>query len=213
MRLGMRRKHSVWRFIMPALCLFFIIGVHKLLKRAEPVFYAECSNYSNTAFTELVNRCVLDELNNHSFSGFFKTTTDSSGKITSVEAEAGEINKVRSELMINVQNTLNNDYPAYVKIPLGSLSKYSLLSYMGPKLKITIIPISVVNSELEETFESAGINQVRHKLYLKLTVDMLYRGYLMDEKEKIETTIPLAETVIAGEVPKYYGNGGYGVYD
>lgn len=213
MRLGMRRGHSVWRFIMPALCLFFIIGVHKLLKRAEPVFYAECSNYSNTAFTELVNRCVLDELNNHSFSGFFKTTTGSGGKITSVEAEAGEINKVRSELMINVQNALNNDYPAYVKIPLGSLSKYALLAYMGPKLKIKIIPISVVNSELEEAFESAGINQVRHKLYLKVTVDMRYRGYLMDEKERIETTIPLAETVIAGEVPKYYGSGGYGVYD
>ena len=36
---------------------------------------------------------------------------------------------------------------------------------------------------------------------------MRYRGYLLDEKEKIEAIVPIAETVISGEVPQYYGTG------
>lgn len=209
MRLGMKRKHSTWRILIPVLCFIFIIFcAHRLLKRAEPVFVAQCSNYSNTAFTDLVNKCVIAELEKGEFEGFFKIISDSSERITAIEADTAQINKVKSALMIDIQNTLNNDYPAKVYIPLGSLSGYSLLSSVGPVLPVQIIPISVVNGELDESFEDAGINQVRHKLYLTVTVDMQYRGYMMNERERIETSVPIAETVIAGEVPRYYSGSG-----
>ena len=203
MRLGMRKKHSIWRFVPPVLCLLFIIGAHCLLKRAEPVFYAECSNYSNTAFTELVNRCVLKDMRGDT--EYYRTIEAENGGINAVEADAAAINRTKAQLMIDIQNALNNDYPAYVKIPFGSLFGYSLLTYYGPALRIRVVPISVVDCAVEETFEDAGINYARHKLYLKFTVRMRYRGYLMDETEDIETSVPVAETVIAGEVPEYYG--------
>lgn len=205
MRLGMKKKHSTVYFAAAVLCLVFIgFGIHFFLKRAEPAFCAQCSNYSNTAFTDLVNKCVLDTLDKNEFEGFFKIISGSNERINAVEADTAQINRVKSELLINIQNTLNNDYPATAYIPAGSLSGYYLLSSYGPLIPVKIIPISIVNGELEEAFESAGINQVRHKLYLKVSVDMQYRGYLMNETERIETTIPLAETVITGEVPSYY---------
>ncbi|MGM9936508.1 MAG: sporulation protein YunB [Candidatus Ornithomonoglobus sp.] len=202
----MKRKHSAWKILIPALCLIFIIFcAHRLLKRAEPVFVAQCSNYSNTAFTDLVNKCVIAELDKGEFDGFFKIISDSNERITAIEADTAQINRVKAALMIDIQNTLNNDYPANVYIPLGSLSGYYLLSSLGPVLSVKIIPISIVNGEFDESFEDAGINQVRHKIYLTVTVDMQYRGYLMNETERIETSVPIAETVIAGEVPEYYG--------
>ncbi len=206
MRLGMKRKHSTWRIIVPVLCLIFtVFCVHRLLKRAEPAFVAQCSNYSNTAFTDLVNKCVIAELEKGEFNSFFKIISDSGERITAVEADTAQINKVKARLMIDIQNALNGDYPARVYIPLGSLSGYYPLSSLGPVIPVKIIPISIVNSEFDESFEDAGINQVRHKIYLKVTVDMQYRGYLMNETERIETSVPIAETVIAGEVPRYYG--------
>ena len=36
---------------------------------------------------------------------------------------------------------------------------------------------------------------------------MLYSGYLLHETERITTSVPIAETVIVGEVPEYYGSG------
>lgn len=207
MRLGYKRKRTATVLIPPLLCTLILLCfcAHIFLKRAEPSFVAQTSNYSNTAFTDLVNKCIIDIAKRKEFDDFFEIV--SSDGISMVEADTSKINLLVSELLIDVQNALNNDYPTKLYIPLGSLTDYYMLSSLGPVMPVKIIPISVVNSEIKDTFESVGINQVRHKIYLKLWVDMHYAGYLLDERETIETTVPIAETIISGTVPQYYGTG------
>lgn len=210
-RLGMKNRH---RFKPVVILLIFIITItwccHIFLKRAEPSFIAQSSNYSNTAFTDLVNKCVIDITSTDEFSDFFEVISNNEHEITSIEANTSQINKITSKLMINIQNALNGDYPATIHIPLGSLTGYWMLSSMGPSIPVKITPISIVNSSFDEEFQSAGINQVKHKIYLHVTVDMLYSGYLLHETERIEVTVPIAETIIVGDVPQYYG-GSYGI--
>lgn len=207
MRMGYRKKNTATVIVFSLLCTLILICffLHIVLKRAEPVFVAQTSNYSNTAFTDLVNKCIIDVSKREEFDDFFEIV--SKDDISMVEADTSKMNMLISELTINIQNALNNDYPAKLHIPLGSLADYYVLSSFGPEIPIKIIPISVVNSKIEDTFESVGINQTRHKIYLKIWVYMRYRGYLLDEKEKIEATVPIAETIIPGEVPQYYGTG------
>lgn len=207
MRIGYKRKHTATVLIPPLLCTLILLCfcAHIFLKRAEPSFVAQTSNYSNTAFTDLVNKCIIDIAKRKEFDDFFEIV--SADGVSMVEADTSKINSMTSELLINVQNALNNDYPAKLYIPLGSLTDYYILSSLGPVMPVKIIPISVVNSEIKDTFESVGINQVRHRIYLRLWVDMHYRGYLLDERETIETSVPIAETVITGNVPQYYGTG------
>lgn len=207
MRLGYRKRHTAAVVLFPLLCAVVLICFicHTVLKRAEPAFVAQTSNYSNTAFTDLVNKCIIEITEREDYGDFFKIV--SSDGIAMVEADTSKINVMTSKLLINIQNSLNEDYPSKVYIPLGSLTKYYVLSSAGPSVPIKIIPISVVNCKIEDVFESVGINQTRHKIYLRIWVDMHYSGYLLDEKERIETTVPVAETVISGEVPNFYGNG------
>lgn len=207
MRVGYRRKHTATIFIVSLLCVLILtfVSLHFLLKRAEPVFVAQTSNYSNTAFTDLVNKSIIKIAETEEFKDFFEII--SKDGTTTIEADTYKINTITSKLLIEVQNSLNNDYPAKLYIPLGSLTNYYLLSSVGPLIPIKIIPISVVTCKMEEKFESAGINQVLHKIQLKIGVDMHYRGYTLDERERIETTVPIAETVISGTVPQYYGSG------
>lgn len=204
MRWGLRKRRRPF----VALCLFILpCTTHFLLKRAEPAFYAQCSKYSNTAFTGLVNECIRDMADSGRFESFFEINADNNGNITSIEADTARINSVKSQLLINIQNALNADYPAYVYIPIGSLSPYPLLTYYGPTLRVRVYPISIVNGKLDDTFESVGINQVRHEISLTLYVDMRYTGYVMDKTERITARVPIAETVISGAVPQYYGTG------
>lgn len=204
MRWGLRKRRRPFIF----LCLFILpIILHFILKRAEPAFYAQCSNYSNTAFTELVNDCIRDMADSGELKSFFEINSDNVGHIASIEADTARINRVRSQLLINIQNALNADYPAYVYIPAGSLSPYPLLTYYGPALRIKVYPISIVNGKLDDKFESVGINQVRHEISLSVYVDMRYTGYAMNETERITARVPIAETVISGNVPQYYGTG------
>ncbi len=208
MRLGIGKRRSRKRFIVIfLLCLIIILySLHKLLKRAEPVFIAQASNYANTAFTDLVNKSVIKAAEQNEFSDFYSIIRNESDRITALHADTAKINIIVSRLMIDIQNSLNADYPATAYIPLGSLSKYKLFSMSGPLIPIEITPISIVNSSYEEEFKSVGINQIRYKIYLKVTVDMLYTGCLLNETERIEMTVPISDTVYSGEVPEYYGN-------
>ncbi len=205
MRLKYKNRHTAMVFIVPLLCLAVLLyGLHTFLKRAEPLFVAQSSNYSNTAFTDLVNKCILEIAKTDEFSDIFKVVSQDG--VTAIEADASKINLITSQLLINVQNALNNDYPAKLYIPLGGLADYYMLSSMGPLIPVKIIPISVVNYKIEDKVETVGINQISHRIYLDLWVDMHYSGFLLDERERISTTVPIAQTVISGDVPQYYGN-------
>lgn len=206
MRLGIKRKRV--GAVLPCVIILFmgaIIVLHNIFKRAEPAFIAQTSNYSNTAFTDLVNKCVIKLAEQDEYSELFVTKTNSNERITAIEANTAKINKFNSTLLIDIQNALNADYPAYVYVPAGALSRYRVLSSAGPLLKFKIIPISVVNSSFDEEFESVGINQVKHSIYINITVDMLYSGYTLHETEQITASVPITETIVMGEVPQYYG--------
>ncbi len=207
MRVGYRTKHTILLFVVVVLCVVVILGsiLHLFLKRAEPSFIAQTSNYSNTAFTDLVNKCIINIAKTEDFKDFY--TLDANGNNSLIIPDTAKINMITSRLLIDIQNALNNDYPAKLYIPLGSLTDYYLLSSFGPQIPVKIIPISIVNCDIEETFDSVGINQVRQCINLKISVNMHYRGFMLDEKEKIETTVPISETIISGQVPQYYGNG------
>lgn len=206
MRLGYKKRHSATvLIIIPLLCVSLLFCFNLFLKRAEPSFVAQTSNYSNTAFTDLVNKCVISIAKTDDFKDFFSFV--SSDDTSAIVADTSKINLITSQLLIDVQNALNADYPAKLYIPIGSLTDYYLLSSVGPSIPVKIIPISVVKCNIKENFDSVGINQIRHSIYLQIWVEMHYRGFLLDEREKIETTIPIAETIISGDVPQYYGNG------
>ena len=206
MRIGYRKQYTAAKCFIPLLCIAIsMMGLHLFLKRAEPSFVAQTSNYSNTAFTDLVNKCVLKAASSEEFKNFF--TAFSSDDITAIEADTSKINRITSKLLIDIQNALNNDYPAKLYIPLGSLTDYYILSSMGPSIPVKIIPISVVDCVIDENFKSVGINQIQHTIDLIISVNMHYRGYLLDERETLKTTVPISKTIISGNVPEYYGNG------
>ena len=53
-------------------------------------------------------------------------------------------------------------------------------------------------------FESAGINQTRHRIYLNVQASAhAYMG-LCHLNESVDETIILVETIIVGEVPQTY---------
>ena len=208
MRLGMKKRRRFKALTAVLLCVpLTIAGTHTLLKRAEPVFTSKASAYSNKTFTELVNRCIAEMAGTEEFSEFFDIISNDSQRITAIEANTAKINVIKSQLLLNVQDALAGAYPAYVNIPLGSLSGYYLFAYAGPSIPIRIMPSSIVNGSFDEEFVSVGINQVKHKIYLNISVDMNYTGYLLHESETITASVPIAETVIVGEVPDYYGSG------
>ena len=55
-------------------------------------------------------------------------------------------------------------------------------------------------------FESTGINQTRHRIYIIVTTDIKLIVPLVSEEIRVTTNIPIAETIIIGDVPEQFVN-------
>ena len=67
-----------------------------------------------------------------------------------------------------------------------------------------MLPVGSVTTEFKTEFESAGINQTRHKIYIEASarVDLILpRGA---QSAAINTQVSVAESIIIGGVPESY---------
>ena len=55
-----------------------------------------------------------------------------------------------------------------VKIPVGWITERSVMYNLGPNMTVKIKPTGNIKVSYESVFESAGINQTRHKIYLNV---------------------------------------------
>ncbi len=131
------------------------------------------------------------------------------GKVAYLEPKTAVINRISAAATLTVQEHLKKLRSETVQIPMGQIFGLKTLASYGPLLPVKIIPIGVVESSIKDQFDSVGINQVRHKIFIiiKTTIKMVVP--LVKEEIVINTDVPLAETIIMGEVPNLYlGTGG-----
>ena len=205
MRMGLGVRYKKRKFLR----LFFIICITAfvclILKRLEPAYNSQIAGYANSMINEIVNSTVNEVFSNGGYDSFADMERTADNKITAIEADTAKINRLKSQLLTEIQNNLKNCEAKTVSLPLFSASNFHVLSGIGPKIPVHIAPIAVINSDFTESFDSAGINQVRHRLVLNISANVSCTGFMFSKSEKVDTEIPILETVITGEIPNYYG--------
>ena len=81
-----------------------------------------------------------------------------------------------------------------------------MLAKYGPQLKVSIEPIGTVSVNFKTSFQSAGINQTRHRIYLEAKTQVKVVIPLTTSTKEVKTEIPICETIIVGDVPQSYVN-------
>ena len=132
---------------------------------------------------------------------------DSAGDITAVSANALKINKIARDAASISQANLKNLSLNGIPIPLGALTGIEALAGFGPRIHIRIIPVSSVTCAFSSEFESVGINQTKHSVYLNVIADISIVMPSRTEKFAVTTDILVCECVLVGEVPDVYLQG------
>lgn len=205
MRVGLsgKRKHpSVFGALLFSVLLFIGISVFVLIKM-RPVFLDYAEKYSENMANTLVNEAIQEVYSDNRYNGLSETKE---GNIKTVETDTSKINRLKSELNQKIQNSINEAETIY--IPVGSVTGIYFLSGSGFKVPVKVCPVGVVSTELRDEFTSAGINQVYHKIYLDVSIEMSYMGIMIADTRTVTTTALVSETVIVGDTPQYYGANG-----
>ncbi len=126
------------------------------------------------------------------------------GDIISVAANPLKINKIARDTASISQSNLKNLSLNGIPIPLGALTGIEAFAGLGPNINFRIIPVSSVTCDFSSEFESVGINQTKHSIYLNVIADISIVMPSRTENFAVLTEILVGESVIVGAVPDAY---------
>ncbi len=141
------------------------------------------------------------------YRSLFRVETDTEGQVTFMQPDTIAVNNLAGHLTLAVQAEMVAMDGRKVYIPLGRALGSRLLGWMGPRIGVKISPVAVTYVRIWDTFESAGINQTRHRLYVNVRVMTKTAIPFIGSDYTIEGDFPIAEAVIVGRVPNTYVGG------
>lgn len=124
-----------------------------------------------------------------------------------------KLNIIQAELTTRVLQNLDTMLDEDIPVPLGTLLGMDLFAGFGPLVPAKIVPAGGIATDLQITFESAGINQVRHHIELVVELDMRVIAPLVSSDIYVRERFPLDTIILQGDVPQVYLNWGSGSLD
>ncbi|KXG74192.1 sporulation protein YunB [Thermotalea metallivorans] len=201
-----RKKGNLKAFM--TIVITFLLVIYSFLfvdQKIKPAVLAiaevKAREIATRAINESVNAKVSDDIK---YQDLIFIRTDGEGNVTMMQANTMMMNKLASEVALSVQDNIKNIRASSVKVPLGNVFGSQLLAQYGPKININVTPIGMVNVDFKTEFEQSGINQTRHKIYLIVKTQVKIIVPFSSNTTAVETSVPIAETIIVGKVPQNY---------
>ncbi len=159
---------------------------------------------SAKTFQEVINKNVLNEID---ASELVIINYSETSNVSSVIINTKLVNQVLREAHLVIEDIFDKHLEEYfldLEIPLGTLISKSVLSKMGPIIRIPITPIGAYKIDVLTNTIAYGINNSLVELYLSIEVDIEALIPFQKKEFPCETQIIILSTIIQGEVPKYY---------
>lgn len=190
-------------FLVLLILSFFLVDT-----RIRPVLFQIAQAKARQMATRAINEAIQRKISkNLHYEDLIAIKVDNRGRVVLMQPNTGEINRLASQATIEVQERLRKVTKEKVNIPLGQVLQSHVLGGLGPMIPVTIMPIGTVESRVYDTFEQAGINQTRHKIYLEVKATVKIVVPLSGSRVLVRTEMPLTEAIIMGEVPQVYFSG------
>ena len=176
-----------------------------LEKNLEGVILDMAHARAEAMAVEYINEAVRDVMGGQvPYEDMITVRTDSSGRVTMLQANAVRMNEWATVTALQAQARLESADAQSVSIPLGSALGIPFLSGLGPPIHVRIVPVSAVSAAFSTGFESAGINQTRHKIYLSLHTTVRLVIPSGARQVSLGSQVLIAESIIVGQVPDSY---------
>lgn len=176
--------------------------------RVRPVIKRKVRDCARVETTTILNKTLLKQIDslNIVYGDLVNINYNDEGYISSIEANTSAINYFKASFSLSVANSLReiDNFTFYIRV--GTLLGPEFLTERGPKINFRVSSSENVQTEIVSRFEEAGINQTVHKILLEVTINICcyFPGYTTSAN--VQTELTLAETVIVGNVPKFFSS-------
>ena len=207
-RYRMRKRRSKKKRLLTALLVtasivggLFIYFQRNVTRVLISISEATMRASTTVAVNDAVYYTLSDEMR---YEDLVSVERDEQGNIVAVAANPLKINKIARDTASISQSNLKNLSMNGIPGPLGALTGIEAFAGLGPSINFRIIPVSSVTCDFSSTFESVGINQTKHSIYLNVVADISIVMPSRTENFAVITEILVGESVIVGEIPDTY---------
>ena len=129
---------------------------------------------------------------------------DANGDISLISVNTVVVNSLARRFYQVAQVYLDRMGDNGIDIAFGTFTGLPFLVGLGPKINIKLVQVGAMTSTFTSSFQSAGINQTNHSLYINLyaSVSLLLPAYSSTVDSVTEFLV--AESVIVGDIPDVY---------
>ncbi len=198
-------KFRRFKILVLIICLIIMGVIFYFQRNVTRVLISISEATIRSITTVAVNDAIYYTLNDvMRYEDLITIERDAEGNVTSITTDSLKINRIARDTAYLSQENLTKMSAEGIMVPIGALTGIEALAGFGNKINIKIIPISNVECRFVSKFESAGINQTKHSIYLEIVSDISI--ILPSKSTNLASTIEVlvCESVITGKIPDTY---------
>jgi sporulation protein YunB len=184
----------------------FVFVERQLSPIIEEQAAKEAHKQAFAAITQAISRQILVYAESGDYQQLMHIERDSGGRITLLSPDTMLLNSLVNGVAMEVEQSLDEVTGSKFSLPLGAATGSRLLATLGPELHFGFRSVAAPKVTVVDEFTSAGINQVRHRIYVQVEADLRVIAPFAREDETVTATVLLAEGIIVGYTPDTYVN-------
>ncbi len=177
-----------------------------IINTINPIINILSRDKAKSIATEISNEKASNVMKKYEYEDLMTIYKDKNDNITMIKANIIPINKIISDITIDIQKALDTEVNHKLYIRLGAISGSKIFAGSGPKIPIQISTVGDIITEFKSEFVSTGINQTIHRMYLKIDCTVIIVTPFENISETISNEVLLMENLIVGIVPSTYYN-------
>lgn len=206
-KLKKSKLKSVFIIVVIIFLLIYLLFLY-VESNIEPILIDIATARTKQIATNSINESISKEIaKNTNFEDLIQYEHDNNGRISAVTFNYSEFAKIVGSSTKCIENTLNDLEKFQESIKVGAIIKSNILADIGPSIPITIIPIGSVQVSPRAEYQNAGINVVIMTVMIDVYTELQVVVPFSTEPTIIETSIPIVQAQVFGEVPQFYFEG------
>ena len=200
-----KKKLIVFAIVLAAVLIAVLCFQHNV----SDILVTLSETRARAIAAEAVNDAVATTLrwNSVDYEGLVHITRDGEGNVLSIEADAQNVNLLARQTVSLSAANLNAACEEGIPVPIGAFTGIEVLSGFGPEVTFRVIPVGMVTAKFSSSFDTAGLNQTVHAIYLNVTAAVSIVMPSGTREVSAETQVLVCESVIVGKVPEAYLHG------
>ena len=186
--------------------LFFVLLIVYIECVVNPIVVEATRQAIFSLSTSAVSDAVYDVLNdgNVTYDDIVELKLDDDGNVTFLTLQTVTLNMIARRFYQVAQVYLDKMGKTGVDVSVGTFTGIPILNGVGPKVNLKLVSIGAMTSEFKSDFDSAGINQTHHSIFVRLfaSVSVILPAY--SKTIDSVTEVLIAESVIVGKIPQVF---------